>query len=280
MEFVTSTARRRRREPDWTGWLARWDEQQESFNSERERRFSVMFDVAEAVLGRRFRALDLGCGPGSLSARLLRRFPATRVVAVDDDPVALTVGQGALGATGRRLQWVDARLGSRGWTARLPRGRFDAAFSTTALHWLQPPDLRRLYMDLGRLLRAGGIFLNGDRIASGPRERSMAHLAERVRRVRFRGRSLTSEWAAWHRWWREAAKVPELRAAFEERERRRGGHPTDGDTPLETQVRFLHQGGFADVRVVWQDLENRILFARRGAGAAVSYAPVRSAEAS
>ncbi len=115
-------------------------------------------------MGRRFTALDLGSGPGSLSARLLRRFPRGRSVAVDYDPVSLRVGQGALGSSGGRLQWVDARLGHPGWTERLPRRRYDAALSTTALHWLTAPALGRLYRDLHGLLRPGGVLLNGDHL--------------------------------------------------------------------------------------------------------------------
>src|SRR2546422_10781828 len=97
-------------------WLARWDLQQESYNPSRERRFNAMFDVLGANLPRRFTAIDLGCGLGSLTARLLRRFPAARVVAVDFDPVILRVGQRALRDLSRRIAWVDADLGARRWT--------------------------------------------------------------------------------------------------------------------------------------------------------------------
>jgi trans-aconitate methyltransferase len=33
--------------------------------------------------------LDLGCGPGSLAARLLERLPAASVVAIDSYPLLL-----------------------------------------------------------------------------------------------------------------------------------------------------------------------------------------------
>jgi len=126
----------RARAPDWKDWLERWDRQQEAFNPTREARFDAMMDVLEVRLGRRFRVLDLGCGPGSFSQRILRRFPAARVVAVDYDPVVRQIGQGALGTMGGRLTWVDAKLGAPGWRRALPPGRFDGAVSTTALHWL------------------------------------------------------------------------------------------------------------------------------------------------
>ena len=101
---------RQAHELDYAAWLARWDDQQESFNPNRERRFEAMFDILEAWLPRRFTALDLGCGPGSLSARLLRRFPAARVVAVDFDPVVLRIGQGEGYWPARELVSVSERF--------------------------------------------------------------------------------------------------------------------------------------------------------------------------
>jgi SAM-dependent methyltransferase len=250
-------------EPYWGKWLRRWDVQQESFNPERERRFSVMFDVVEARVGKRFVALDLGSGPGSLSARLLRRFPRARCVAVDFDPVALRVGRGALGSFGGRLRWVDARLGRPGWIEQLPAGRYDVALSTTALHWLGGAELRQLYRDLHGLLRKGGVFLDGDRLAWGPKHRELSRLAESVRRLRFRGASLDSEWAAWTKWWEDAQELSELRPLFRLRKERQSQHPKEGDLPLDAHARALRRAGFREVAVVWQDLENRVLFAAR-----------------
>jgi SAM-dependent methyltransferase len=245
----------------WSEWLHRWDQQQESFNPDRERRFSTMFDVVEATVGRRFHALDLGSGPGSLSARLLRRFPGARCVAVDYDPVALRVGEGALGSLGGRLRWVDAKLGNPGWTERLPSRRYDAALSTTALHWLTEPDLRRCYQDLHRVLRRGGVFVNGDHLPWGSKDRRLSRLAESVRRVRFKGADLHAEWGAWRKWWDDAEKVPELQPLFRERRERHSAHPKHGDATLDVHVRALRRAGFRTVEVVWQDLSNRVLLA-------------------
>lgn len=255
--------RRARSARYWGQWLRRWDEQQESFNPDRERRFSTMFDVVQASVGTRFRALDLGSGPGSLSARLLRRFPRARCVAVDYDPVALRIGEGALGSFGGRLQWVDAKLGRPGWTQQLPSPGYDAALSTTALHWLPAADLRRCYRDLHRVLRRGGVFVNGDYLPWGPPHARLSRIAESVRRVRFRGGDVNSEWTAWWKWWKDAEKVPELKPLFREREARHSAHPRHEDSTLEIHCRALRRAGFRDVEVVWQDISNRVLLALR-----------------
>lgn len=247
----------------WGRWYRRWEAQQESFNPTREARFSAMLHIVQATLPPRFTALDLGSGPGALSARLLRRFPRARCVAVDYDPVVLRVGRGALGTFGGRLSWVDARLGRPGWDRALPYRRFDLALSTTALHWLDGRSLARLYRDLGRLLRRGGVFLNGDRLPWGRDEPELAALSEKVRKVYFKGRSVDSEWAAWRAWWDAAQRDRLLAPLFPERERRQSQHPEHGDEPLSAHVRGLRRAGFTTVGVVWRHFENGILFARR-----------------
>jgi SAM-dependent methyltransferase len=251
------------RATDWRKWLRRWDAQQERFNPDRERRFSAMFDVLEAAVRGRRRVLDLGCGPGSLSARLLRRFPRATSVAVDYDPVVLRVGRGALGTCGGRLTWVDAKLGAPDWSRALPRGRFDAALSTTALHWLGAPELRQLYADLARRIRPGGLVLNGDRLAWGSRDRTFDRIATSVRRLRFGAHSSRAGWRAWREWWERAERDPALRPLFAERARRHAQHPTTGDLSLEVHVRALRRAGFRAVGIVWANLDDRVLCAVR-----------------
>jgi SAM-dependent methyltransferase len=247
----------------WRRWYRRWEAQQESFNPTREARFNAMLHVVQASLPARFTALDLGSGPGALSSRLLRRFPKARCVAVDYDPVVLRVGRGALGTFGGRLSWVDAQLGHPGWERALPYRRFDVALSTTALHWLERRPLLRLYRDLGRLVRRGGIFLNGDRLPWAPDRPDLARLSERVRRIYFRGAGVDNEWAAWRQWWEAAERDPELAPLFPERVRRQSQHPEHPDVPLSVHVRALRRAGFRSADVVWQHFENGILYARR-----------------
>jgi len=249
--------------PDWDFWLRRWDEQQESFNPERENRFRAMLDLLEAELGRRFHAIDLGSGPGSLSVRILRRFPGSRVTAVDYDPVVRCIGEGALGSMGGRLVWVDAKLGAAGWADSLPRRRYDAAVSTTALHWLTPAELTRLYSDLARCLRRGGVFLNGDYLPWGNGDPRLASLGSKILKVRFPRGGGSKEWGAWRQWWEAARRVPALKSAFVEHDRRSAAHPHRADLTLDLHVRKLKAAGFRTVATIWQDFENRVLFARR-----------------
>ncbi|HET6445064.1 MAG TPA: class I SAM-dependent methyltransferase, partial [candidate division Zixibacteria bacterium] len=73
-----------------------------------------MLDVLDALLSEKFLAIDLACGPGSLSQRLLARFPKAHCISVDLDPVLLAVGQGALGTMNGRRPWDYERAAPLG----------------------------------------------------------------------------------------------------------------------------------------------------------------------
>ena len=90
-------------------WLDRWDDQQSVFFVDREERFAVIGDVVEHLVERPDPLIvDLGCGPGSLSARLLARLPGARVVGVDMDPRLLGLADAACG--GERFRTVRADM--------------------------------------------------------------------------------------------------------------------------------------------------------------------------
>ena len=79
---------------DWHQWLQPWDAQQTAYLPDREGRFRAMLDVLHILLPEEFTALDLACGPGAISQRLLARFPKAQSIAVDLDPVLLTMPYG------------------------------------------------------------------------------------------------------------------------------------------------------------------------------------------
>ena len=110
---------------------------------------------------------------------MLDRIPGASVVAIDADPVLLAIGRGALGDR-QQLQFLDADL--RGdWVSALPSpGPYDAAVSTTALHWLGLEQLVHLYQALAGVLRPGAVFLDGDRLDFDHDQRAIAAGAREV----------------------------------------------------------------------------------------------------
>ncbi|MEM0129673.1 MAG: methyltransferase domain-containing protein, partial [Thermoplasmata archaeon] len=97
-----------------------WDAQQDYLVDRREERFETLVDLLEVAVPSRATILDLGCGTGSLTERILTRLPGARVVALDHDPVLLTIGSVGLRTGADRVAWVDADLRGAGWTRSLP----------------------------------------------------------------------------------------------------------------------------------------------------------------
>jgi SAM-dependent methyltransferase len=243
-------------------WRRRWDLQQNRYLGDRERRFEAVLLTVEVLVGRRPRVLDLGCGTGSLSERLLARCPGARVVAVDYDPVTLTLGRTALGSARGRLAWVEANLNDPAWTRALPAGRFDAAVSSTALHWLEPRALRRLYRQLAPRIRPGGVFVNADLAEFDPTSRRLRAAARAIRHRGFLDRAGTGE--SWNAWWRAVARDPALAAAMAEHRRRfPRSHSGTPALPLAGQRLALRRAGFHEVESVRSWWENTVLAAVR-----------------
>ena len=242
-------------------WISRWDRQQEGYLPDREERFTALIDAVEAGAGRPDPlVLELGCGPGSLSTRLLDRLPDATVVAIDTDPLLLALARGAhAGRTA--LRFADHDLGTPGWAAALDLDRpADAAVSTTALHWLSEPALRTAYTELATVLRPGGLFLNGDHLEVGDATlRHLAHaLAERATHRRF-GDDMPEDWRGW---WDAAAADPALAPLMPARTAAAGHHGSESGR-LASHTAALRDAGFGEVGTLWQHGNNRVLCAVR-----------------
>jgi SAM-dependent methyltransferase len=225
-----------------------------------------MLDWLEALVGRRARCLDLGCGTGAVSERLLARFPRARSTGVDFDPVLLRLGATGLGSVRGRMRWVDADLRTPNWAAALPRGRYDAALSSTALHWLTGSQLAQCYRETARRLRPGGVLLNADHLAfplNAVRLRAAARDLRHAEAAPARSRSERMA-ESWTQWWKEVARDPALRSELTLRSQRfpleHAGTPTPD---LGGHRARLLRAGFREVEVVWSQGESRVLAAFR-----------------
>ena len=249
---------------DWPGWLRRWDAQQAGYVPDREARFTAMLDILDQLLLASFVAVDLGCGPGSISQRLLARFPAAHAIAVDTDPVMLALGQGALGTVDGRLRWVDANLASPGWTHAVGTSRVDAVMSSTALHWLPAEALSRLYRDLAQLLPPGGVFLNADHLPYGPTTPTLAQVSEHTLDELWSDESFaTRGLETAEQWWEALAQQPGLATLQAERARRFDSKTRPQRATVDDHVTALRTAGFRETGTVWQALSDQVLLAVR-----------------
>ena len=134
-------------EPDGHG-AAIWDPQQYlRFGDERSRPF---FDLLGRVASRDPRVVvDLGCGTGSLTATLARRWPAARIVGVDSS--AEMLARAAEYAEPGRVEFVPGDV--RSWDPPRP---VDVLVTNAVLHWV--PGHERLLARWAAALAPGGVL--------------------------------------------------------------------------------------------------------------------------
>lgn len=231
-------------------WQRSWDRQQEGYMPDREARLAALVDIVEAVGGPAPRVLDLACGTGSISRRLLDRLPDARSVAVDVDPALLAIARATF-AGDERVKLVRADLADPRWVGIVGAGGFDAVVSATALHWLAEPVLRRVYRDLHGLVRPGGVVANADEMAPDELPVLSGALAALVRR---RCAALLADGRPdWDTWWDIAATDPALADPVAERRRFFGGdHADEFAPPAGWHLGALVDAGFSEAGVAWR----------------------------
>jgi SAM-dependent methyltransferase len=255
-------------------WIDRWDAQQQLYMSDREERFTALIDLVQECAERPDPlVLDLGCGPGSLAARLLDRIPGATVVAIDADPLLLALGRArwagqAAGPGGAGLRFADRDLRLPGWSRDLGVDRqADAVVSTTALHWLPPDALAAVYAEVAALLAPGGLMLNGDHlqddVATAPTLVRLGRALIKRQEQRTTPRHAAETWDAW---WDAVAADHALADLYAERRRRtvETEHHGSPSGRLALHVEALRAAGFTEVGTLWQYGDNRLLCAVLG----------------
>ena len=242
----------------WGSWVERWERQQERYLVDREGRFALMLDYAEAHLETAEpRLLDLCCGNGALTRRVLERFPDARVTAVDWDPVHLEIARKTLP---ERVEIVEADVTRPGWDETIAPGSLELVVSATALHWIDDEPLIALYERLGELAAPGGLFLNADHFpqAEPTIRRLSMEQTEAWQDANFAAGEETH--SGFHD---AAAAAPELSEASELRARRFAEHVSDDDRPrsVDFHSSALREAGFGEVAEVWRYRDDAILLA-------------------
>lgn len=239
--------------PDWQAWQRSWDRQQELYLPDREERFRVMIDTVEALVGGEPKVLDLACGTGTISDRVLSRFPKARSTGVDLDPALLTIARGSFQEE-ERVEFVDLDLRAPRWWERLPHQEYDAVLTATALHWLPTGELAQLYGQLARVVRPGGVFMNVDHMPdpTTPKIDASLYARDKARRNEEQA-SGAQDWVAW---WHELAEVPALAEVVAERYRifndpAKGDHSGDHMQSAAWHTEVLRHSGFSEARTVW-----------------------------
>lgn len=122
------------------------------------------------------RVLDVGCGPGEVTAAVAAALPAAKVVAVEVTPAMAARARERLGAFGSRVEVLRADA-----TELALEPAAAAAWSNLVLHNLGGAAKERALRALRASLRPGAPFLWGDLVRHSDPERQAEAVAYRRR---------------------------------------------------------------------------------------------------
>ncbi|MEV6276254.1 class I SAM-dependent methyltransferase [Nocardia sp. NPDC051832] len=227
---------------------------------DREERFRVMLDVVEAAVGPSPRVLDLACGTGSISRRLFARLPQASSVAVDMDPTLMAIAKGSFDGD-RRITFVTADLSEPGWLDELSAEPFDAVLTATALHWMQPDPLARLYADLAKLVRPDGVFVNADHMPD-PGTPMLNAIEETIQRG-YEAKARAAGAVDWEEWWALVAADPKLADEYAASRAILAEHIQGVTHPVGWHTAKLTEAGFPESGVAWRSITDAVVVAIR-----------------
>ncbi len=115
----------------------------------------VRGSLVNAIQGQPRRILDLGCGTGSTTLMLKRRFPQAEVVGLDLSPQMLVMAQHKAHAAHLDITFCHGNAMATG----LDRDAFDVVCATLLFHETPPAVAKTILRESFRLLTAGGQML-------------------------------------------------------------------------------------------------------------------------
>ncbi len=212
----------------------------DAFVPRRSEQFDVICDLLrELPLSE---VLELGCGDGGLTERILGASHRVRVTAVDSSASMLRLARSRLASFADRVEFCGGVVED---TGVMEAGRFGAVISSLVVHHLDDVEKRRLYQSVFTALVPGGVLL----------------LADLIRPAGAATLSLAAD-----RWDTEVcAANPAAVGPFETSRWNtfRFPDPVDRPSRVGEHLRGLAEAGFADADVCWLYAGHAVLYARR-----------------
>jgi ubiquinone/menaquinone biosynthesis C-methylase UbiE len=164
---------------DWSSqqYVNQWAEGQDKREVEREEIFRLiartLSDNSQAALT----ILDLGAGYGALTQFLLKHFPNSTALCQDGSEEMAKLGRERMEHLTGRFDYVLCDFSKPGWRQKI-KGTFDAVVSAIAIHNVRSPEIiKSIYAETFLLVKAGGLFLNFDRMTPS-KENQLAWLQD------------------------------------------------------------------------------------------------------
>ena len=157
---------------DWDSqkYVYQWAERQDGRKAERAEVFRLMAKLLPYDREAPIRILDAGAGYGALAQFLLDYFPNATALCQDGSEEMAKLGRKRMKQLEGRFEYVLCDFSKRGWSRKI-KGPFEAVVSAIAIHNVRSPDtVEAIYGETFSLVKAGGCFLNFDRMTPSLKE--------------------------------------------------------------------------------------------------------------
>ncbi len=127
----------------------------------RRETLSIVAKLATEFAPDESRIMDIGCGYGDVTAKILELSPLASVCMVDYSEEMLRLSEERF-SDNKRVKLYKYDLND-GIPDELRSARFDAVVSCNSLHHIEHENKVGLYTQIRQVLDEGGLFINGDR---------------------------------------------------------------------------------------------------------------------
>lgn len=182
--------------------------------------------------------LELGCGTGELSLKLLERYPKAKLVAIDYSQRMIAFAKAKITSAGYGDRWRGVQLDFGAWANREVSSslgiEFNACVSSLAIHHLTNEMKLKLFEKIYENLKSGGVFWNADPVLA-----EFPQLQEVYQKIR-------EEWAL-----EQGTSFTEVRTKLGTT-KPYGYSSQDQLATLEEHLQMLKTAGFTTAAVPWK----------------------------
>ncbi len=176
------------------------------------------------------KVLDLGCGTGNITKKVLERFPEAEVTCLDISDKMIEIAKEKLS----EYDNINYIIGD--FTVVDIEDKYDAIISSLALHHIPTNEGKKeMYEHIYDALKVGGVFYNADVIK--PNSSYNEKLNERMSDKYMQKEGATIEEMQDHKQKRESNDIP---------------------VTLVTHFRLLEEAGFEEIDVIWKYFSNAV----------------------
>lgn len=179
--------------------------------------------------------LDLGAGTGLFAQHVFTKYPRARFVLCDLAPKMLEVARERFRQVEDQFEYVVADYRHFQSTKR-----YDLVISSLSIHHLTNSEKGKLFTEVYRSLKEGGVFINVDQIKGPTAEMEKLYRTDWLDKVREKG-----------------AAEELIQASIQRRTK------YDKDALLVDQLRWLSEAGFANVDCVYKNYFIGVFYAAK-----------------